>query len=150
MFFLNELPSRDMIAGYVSQAKSGDVSQIETALTRMREASLLVRLIDKYFSDTGLSQLKFLILVVIDREPNASSLRASEINQKLDVSKPVLHRTIQSLLAAGLLKQIDDPEDRRAYRLTLTREGSSKLLAVLPGYFHTISQFMENANAQRI
>lgn len=145
MFFLNDLPSSDMIAGYVSKTKSGDVSQIETALKRMREASLLVRQIDKYFSETGLSQLKFLILVVIDREPNATSLRASEINQKLDVSKPVLHRTIQSLLMVGLLEQIDDPEDRRASRLKLTDEGASKLLAVIPGYFDTISRFMDNA-----
>ncbi|WP_299850914.1 MarR family transcriptional regulator [uncultured Roseovarius sp.] len=131
-----------MIDGYVSQTGVGDVDTVARALSMMREASQLERLLDAYFSSHNLSQLKFHILIVIDREPDKDSLRQSEINQRLDVSKPVLHRTVTSLLKSGLLVCRDDPEDSRAHRLALTDEGKTMLAAILPGYFKTISGFM--------
>ena len=92
MFFLKELPTESMVEEYVSKTKVGNSETITGALSMMREASQLIRLVDAYFSSHNLSQLKFLILVVIDREPNIESLRQSEINQRLDVSMPVLNR----------------------------------------------------------
>lgn len=143
MFFLRELPTRMMIDGYVSATGVGNTDVVAQALSMMRAASQLSRLLDAYFSAHGLSQLKFLILVVIDREPETDSLRQSEINQRLDVSKPVLHRTVSSLLEAGLLVRSDDVEDSRAHRLALSDAGKTMLAAILPGYFETISDFME-------
>lgn len=144
MFFLKALPTLDMIEGYVQTLKTGDSKQIASALLMMREASLLVRQIDAYFAAHHLSQLKFLILVVIDREPQKTALRQSEILERLDVSKPVLHRTVNALLKDGLLQQADDPNDRRAALLSLTARGSQRLLDVLPGYFEIISEFIES------
>ena len=79
---------------------------------------------------------------MIDREPDTDSLRQSEINQRLDISKPVLNRTVTALLKEGLLKRRDDPEDSRAHLLALTDKGKTVLAAILPGYFETISDFM--------
>lgn len=142
MFFLRELPTRMMIDGYVSATGVGDVDAVAQALSMMREASQLGRLLDAYFGDHNLSQLKFHILIVIDREPDTDSLRQSEINQRLDISKPVLHRTVASLLKDGWLVRRDDHEDSRAHRLALTDAGKTVLAAILPGYFETISGFM--------
>lgn len=142
MFFLRELPTRMMIDGYVSATGVGDVDAVAHALSMMREASQLERLLDTYFNSHNLSQLKFHILIVIDREPQTDSLRQSEINQRLDVSKPVLHRTVTSLLKDDLLARRDDPEDSRAHRLALTDKSKTALAAILPGYFGTISVFM--------
>lgn len=142
MFFLRELPTRMMIDGYVSTTGVGDVDAVARALSMMREASQLERLLDAYFNSHNLSQLKFHILIVIDREPETDSLRQSEINQRLDVSKPVLHRTVTSLLKDDLLARRDDPEDSRAHRLALTDKSKTALAAILPGYFETISVFM--------
>lgn len=142
MFFLRELPTRMMIDGYVSVTGVGDVDAVVQALSMMREASQLVRQLDAFFNSHGLSQLKFHILIVIDREPDTDSLRQSEINQRLDISKPVLNRTVTALLKEGLLKRRDDPEDSRAHLLALTDKGKTVLAAILPGYFETISDFM--------
>lgn len=143
MFFLKDLPTRDMISGYVDAAEIGDPAKVEDALIMMRRASILVRSIDTYFSSHGLSQLKFLILVVIDREPEKTSLRQSEILQRLDVSKPVLHRTVAAMVADNLLKQETDPDDQRASRLSLTPSGTAALASILPGYFKIITEFMD-------
>lgn len=142
MFFLRELPTRMMIDGYVSATGVGDVETVARALSMMRKASQLERQLDAYFNSHNLSQLKFHILIVIDREPDTDSLRQSEINQRLDVSKPVLHRTVASLLKDGLLMRGDDPEDSRAQLLALTNKGKTVLAAILPGYFEAISDFM--------
>lgn len=131
-----------MIDRYVSATGVGDVDTVAQALSMMREASQLVRLIEAYLSDHNLSQLKFHILIVIDREPDTDSLRQSEINQRLDISKPVLHRTVASLLKDELLVRRDDPEDSRAHRLALTDAGKAVLATILPGYFETITEFM--------
>jgi len=143
MFFLRELPTEMMIDGYVSKIGVGDVDTVSRALSMMRDASQLGRLLDAYFASHNLSVLKFHILMVIDREPDVDSLRQSEINQRLDVSKPVLHRTVASLLKEGLLVRSDDPADSRTHRLALTHQGQTVLADVLPGHFETISNFMK-------
>ncbi|GAA6210500.1 hypothetical protein NBRC116602_02400 [Hyphomicrobiales bacterium 4NK60-0047b] len=142
MFFLKELPTDSMVEEYVSKTGVGNSETITQALSMMREASQLIRLVDAYFSSHNLSQLKFLILVVIDREPNIESLRQSEINRRLDVSKPVLNRSVSSLLETGLLKRIEDKEDFRAYKLALTEKGKKTLNKIMPEYFKIISKFM--------
>lgn len=131
-----------MIDGYVSAAGVGDMDTVAKALSMLREASQMGRLLDAYFSSHNISQLKFHILIVIDREPKADSLRQREINQRLDVSKPVLHRTMASLLDEGLLVRSDDIEDSRAHCLAMTDTGETLLAAILPGCFETISDFM--------
>lgn len=142
MFFLKELPTDSMVEEYVSKTGVGNSGTISQALSMMREASQLIRLVDAYFSSHNLSQLKFLILVVIDREPDIESLRQSEINRRLDVSKPVLNRSVSSLLETGLLKRIEDKEDYRAHKLALTEKGKSTLKMIMPEYFKVISKFM--------
>lgn len=142
MFFLKELPTDSMVEEYVSKTGVGNSETIAGALSMMREASQLIRLLDAYFSSHNLSQLKFLILIVIDREPDIESLRQSEINRRLDVSKPVLNRSVSSLLETGLLKRIEDREDYRAHKLALTEKGKSTLKMIMPEYFKIISKFM--------
>lgn len=133
MFFLKILPDEASITRFTGCADQS--AKVSRSLQRMRSASLLIRQVDRYFSAYELSQLKFLILIVIERDPERTSLRASEIASRLDVSKPVLHRTIQALIADGLLGAEKDPQDRRAEQLALTDTGRAKLATVLPGYF---------------
>ena len=143
MFFLKDLPSQNMIARYTGLG--GDVARISAALTEMRRASEMIRKLERYFAGHGLSQLKFHVMIVIDREPEHDSLRQSDIAERIDVSKPVLHRTIGALVDAGLLCSAPDPTDGRAALLSLSESGSAKLAEILPGYFQTILTFDDAA-----
>jgi len=135
-----------MIEGYVDRFSPGSEASIEQALIMMRNASVLVRRIDQYFAANGLSQLRFLVMIVIDREIDRNWLTQVEIAEKLDVSKPVMTRTVQTLLKAGFLKVEADERDRRSKRLSLTADGEAVLVDLLPGYFATIAEFMESRN----
>lgn len=143
MFFLKELPTKAMLDKYTSDLSSIEKDSIAEALAIMRKASLLVRNIETYFSANDLSQLRFLILIVIDREPKRTSLYAHEIASRLDVSRPVLTRTLKKLIEDGLLTSSNDEIDKRAKKIALTDKGISCLSEVLPGYFNEINKLMD-------
>lgn len=142
MFFLKELPSRQILESYHDRFPEMNVGAVESALLLMRRASHLIRALDAYFATHDFSQLRFLICIVIDREPNAEGLTASQIIEKLDVSKPVMTRTVQSLVSAGLVVFTEHEWDRRAKVVALTPEGRDRINSILPGYYALIERFM--------
>ncbi len=147
MFFLKELPTRQIIQGYADRYPIGNVDTVEKALLMMRQASLLVRQIETYFSSHGISQLRFLILVVIDREVERDSLLVSEISDRIDVSRPVMTRTLKNLTSAGLIEIKADQTDGRAKQVFLTAKGRILLEDILPGYYAVIDTFMTDVEA---
>lgn len=124
-----------MVDGYADQFADVDVDRVLDALRLMRRASLLIRELEAYFARHDLSQLRFLMMILIDREPERNRLAASEIAERLDVSRPVVTRTLQGLERAGLIAISENSEDARSRNVTLTLSGKAKLDEVLPGYF---------------
>lgn len=141
MFFLKELPSRQMVETY-ALAHGVDARTVESALTMMRRASLLIRRLEAYFAEHDLSQLRFLILIVIDREPDRHTLTIGEITERLDVAGPVITRTLRTLSEDALITIAPDKDDRRTRHVSLTFEGREKLASLLPGYFRIIDEAM--------
>lgn len=125
-----------MIARYTGSR--GEAAVIGDALVAMRRASDMIRKLERYFAGYALSQLKFHVMIVIDRDPARDSLRQSDIAERIDVSKPVLHRTIAALVDAGLLCSTPDPADGRAALLSLSENGKARLAEILPGYFQIV------------
>lgn len=135
MFFLKDLPSQQMVKGYADRFEGVDPAKVLSALELMRSGSILIRELEAYFAEQDLSQLRFLTLILIDREPERTTLAVSEIAERLDVSRPVVTRTLQSLERAGLIGIVVSENDARSKNVSLTRSGKSKLDVVLPGYF---------------
>ena len=142
MFFLKQLPSTQMVEGYAARFDDVVPDRVLGALGLMRDASLLIRELEAYFASHDLSQLRFLTLILIDREPTRESLQASEIAERLDVSRPVVTRTLKALEGSALLSSAGNPDDARSRMLSLTPEGRRKLEAVLPGYFAILDRAM--------
>jgi len=138
MFFLKELPTRETLEVYKERFPGMNVDKVEAALHMLKNASLLMRELDAYFAEHGLSQLRFLIMIVLDRETDRDSLKVSEIADRLDVSRPVMTRTIKALIDDGFLKWSADEKDGRARLISLTGAGREKLHGVLPGYYRLI------------
>ena len=142
MFFLKELPSRAILESYAERFPQMDVDAVQRALTMLRNASLLLRELEAYFASHGLSQSRFLTMIVIDREPERDGLLASEIADRLDVSRPVVSDTIKALRKDGLLETAKVERDGRARLICLTPAGRERLETLLPGYYDIISRFM--------
>jgi DNA-binding MarR family transcriptional regulator len=142
VFFLKDLPSRQMVDGYADRFDDVDAPKVLEVLQVMRDGSLLIRELEAYFARHELSQLRFLTMILIDREPDRDCLAASEIADRLDVSRPVVTRTLQSLEKSGLIAISDNPSDARSRNVALTPTGESKLREVLPGYFAILHRAM--------
>lgn len=145
MFFLKEPPTQAMLAGYAARHREMEPEAVGSALARLRWASLLVRDLERYFAEHGLSQTQFLILIVIDREPERDSLAPSEIAARLDISRPIVTNAIKRLIAAGRLVEAPRVADGRAKPIALTPAGRAALDALLPGYFALIQARMAEA-----
>jgi DNA-binding MarR family transcriptional regulator len=142
VFFLKELPTRQMLHNYGVRYRELDVDAVDSALRLLRRASLLIRELEAYFADRGTSQTRFLTMIVIDRELNQAGLLPSEIACRLDISRPVVTETIKALERGDLLYSCREAGDGRAKRMSLTKEGRAVLDNLLPGYFALIADFM--------
>lgn len=142
LFLLKELPTESVLLEYQKKFPRMNPKDIKKALVMLQRASSLMRKIDAYFFSHDFSQLKYLILIVLDRELEGNGLFVSEIAERLDVSRPVMTRTVQGLLDCSMLKMKDDPSDGRSKIVTLTKKGKAKLDDILPGYYEVIQKFM--------
>jgi len=143
MFFLKDLPTQEILETYHAKFPAMNVKHVDDALHMLRQASVLMRGLDAYFAAQGLSQLRYLILVVLDREPGRNGLlTASEVAARIDVSRPVMTRTLHSLVRDGWVTMDVHGDDARARLIGLTSAGREKLHQVLPGFYRVIDDFM--------
>jgi DNA-binding MarR family transcriptional regulator len=115
------------------------------------EESLILRLItlgerlkrrrDIICQNLGISTQQWLILLYLAQDPNIEfwkngehkkHLLASELADALNVSRPNITNIINILMEKGLVVQVDDEEDKRRKRLTLSEAGNALLESLQP------------------
>ena len=138
MFFLKDLPTRTMISGYARTLDVVDVQKTNDALHMLRQASLLIRRLERYFATHGLSQTQFLVLMILHRDKSKDDHLATEIREKMDISKPVLSTTLKTMRQRGLIHYSGKSTDSRAKPLQISDVGRELLLKLLPGYFEIL------------
>lgn len=142
MFFLKELPSRKMLERYKERYPEMNIDHMDKALHLMRDASLLIRKLERYFAESGLSQTRVLVLIVLDREIECEYLMIGDLVQRLDVSKPVVTKIVQTLEKDGLVRTEVSKDDQRVRLVFITSAGREKLHSLLPGYYRLINEEM--------
>lgn len=133
---------------YARRYPQMDKDQTRKALHMLQTASYLMRDLEKLFASHGLSQTRFLILIVLEREGGA--LTGAQVRELIDISRPVLTRTLQGLKREGFVAIDPSQEDARAHDVRLTAEGAKKLAEVLPEYFALIRNFMSDNPSGRL
>lgn len=80
---------------------------------------------DQALSDHGLSYATAIPLLVLSRQ--GDSVRQGVLADELGIEGPSLVRLIDLLQAEGLVERREDPTDRRAKTLHLTKAGEAKV-----------------------
>ncbi|WP_431202655.1 MarR family winged helix-turn-helix transcriptional regulator [Bradyrhizobium betae] len=80
---------------------------------------------DQALSDHGLSYATAIPLLVLSRQ--GDNVRQGVLADELGIEGPSLVRLIDLLQAEGLVERREDPTDRRAKTLHLTRAGEAKV-----------------------
>lgn len=138
MFLLKELPSDDIMSAYARRYPEMDQPAAKRALQTLQSASFLLRDLEQLFSRHGLSQTRFLILIVLERE--GGRLTGREIRERIDISRPVLTTTLKGLKREAYVGLEEVEKDARALEAVLLDAGRAKLHELLPEYFTLISR----------
>lgn len=78
-----------------------------------------------YAKDQKLSMTHIFILRQIHGEQNGCNV--SMISEEMGVSNAAISQTLEHLVQQGLVSRIEDPQDRRNKRITLTSQGEQFL-----------------------
>lgn len=143
MFLLNELPSPQALKKFKKRFSNMDELKTITALEMMKAASLTLMRLEDYFRENGLSQSKFLSLMVIERSEN-SKLTHNEISMALGISKKNTTRLLQNMERLNLINRYDHDSDARIKWFKVTKNGQNILNELLPGYYNIINISMED------
>lgn len=135
MFFLKYLPTQSLIQSYSQHFPEGAEPQIASRLELLREASLLLRELDEFFRASDFSFTRFLILVTLDRSEANGGLQHAQIVERIDVSSPVISRSLKALIDDRLVVVESDVENRRIKKNRITATGMTRLHELMPGYY---------------
>jgi len=76
----------------------------------------------RFMNETGLS---FSQVSVLMRLMHGGNSGVSEIGDQLGVTNAAASQSVDRLVQMGMIERMEDPEDRRAKRLTLTQKGKA-------------------------
>ncbi len=76
----------------------------------------------RFMGETGLSFSQIFVLMGLKHGGNSG---VSEIGGQLGVTNAAASQAVERLVQLGLIERTEDPEDRRAKRLALTKKGSA-------------------------
>ena len=97
----------------------------------------------------GLTAARFdLLSALLDGEyqrPVCVSLRQSELRQKLGVCASVVSRMLRALLERGWVERHPDSQDRRTWRLSLTRSGEQVIRAARRLLLRAVERIVHDA-----
>ena len=103
-----------------SPTSTGAVEDLVTALYRL---GIVQREIARH-ALAGLGSQGFTALAVIRR---FGPVRVSDVAERLHIDLSVASRQVTALVAAGYAEREPDPDDRRAYRVSVTEPGAEVL-----------------------
>jgi len=134
MFFLKDLPTDRNLGDFAKRNPNMNPSALKTGAELMRTGSDLLAVFETILGKYGLSQGRFLALIVMNRTPD-EEINPSTLAQKLGVTRATMTGLLNGLEKEGLIERRAHAEDRRKVGLLLTANGRRILDNILPEYY---------------
>jgi DNA-binding MarR family transcriptional regulator len=147
MFFLEELPDTRMLKGFAERFPEMEIDATAACLRLLRVASRLIRNLEAHFSYHGLSQARFLVLVVLERTAE-KHLMPVEIAKQMGISKKNTARVLNFMEEDKLIRRTSHDTDGRASVVAITPKGRSLLEKALPGYYRVLNEAVSPLNVK--
>ena len=147
MLLLRDLPRYEMLQEKSKRYPELDANAVEATLVLLRVASDVFEGMGAHLMREGLSQGRFMVLVLLDRCPQSEGICPSEIADQLGVTRATVTGLLDGLEKEMLISRQMQPEDRRAFCIELTPKGRHFLAAMLPEHYRRIAGLMAHLNA---
>ena len=113
----------------------------EALLNVIRTAGMLQKLSDRFFSQFGVTDAQFNLLVIL-KDSGGEGLSQQELSQHLIVTKSNVVGLVDRLEKAGYLRREANSTDRRCNRIVLTPEGQELVGRVEKIYLEEVDRMM--------
>jgi DNA-binding MarR family transcriptional regulator len=101
-----------------------------------------------FFARWNLSPSQFNVLNLLYDRPGGCS--QTELSRQLIMHRSNVTGLVDRLAARGLVRRTDDPGDRRAFTLLLTRGGKKLVREILPHYYRAAEAVCAGLSSNRI
>ena len=142
LLLLRELPRYEMLQQKAQRYPELEAGAVEATLVLLRVASDVFEGMGAHLARHGVSQGRFLVLMLLDRPCVEDAMLPSEIAEKLGVTRATVTGLLDGLEKDGLISRQNHPEDGRAFRIELTLGGRAFLAQLLPDHYRRIAGLM--------
>ncbi len=141
MFYLMDQPTREQFEDLARRYEDMEPDAVRAMVRLLRVGSDLVAAFDRMLGRYGLSQSRFLVLLVLNRNPSRP-MAPSEISDRVGVTRATMTRLLDGLAREGLILRRPHGQDGRRQDLSLTSEGKALLERILPDYWRRAARLM--------
>jgi len=141
MFYLMDQPTREQFMDLARRYEDMEPDAVRAMVRLLRVGSDLMDAFDRMLGRYGLSQSRFLVLLVLNRDPSAP-LSPSEISSRVGVTRATMTRLLDGLAREGLILRRPHGQDGRRQDLSLTEKGLKLLERILPDYWRRAARLM--------
>jgi MarR family transcriptional regulator, negative regulator of the multidrug operon emrRAB len=143
MFYLRDLPKYDAIRQRCKRYPEVDPASVGSSLVLLRVASDLLAALEAYLSRNKISQGRFCVLMVLNREPELG-VAPSDLARRCGVTRATMTGLLSGLERDQLVTRQSVANDRRMAMVLLTPGGIQYLDNMLPDYYRRTAALMGN------
>ena len=142
MFYLRDLPDDKTLRVFAKRYPDMDPSAVRAAIALCRTGSDLLTGFETLLSRYGLSQGRFLTLMVLNRTPD-DTVNPSQLAERVGVTRATMTGLLDGLYGDALITREANDEDRRRLSVQLTAKGRQMLESILPDYYRRNARLMK-------
>jgi DNA-binding MarR family transcriptional regulator len=143
MIALKELPRVEMLQDDARRIPTLDPPTVLAFLSILIVSADVERGIEAHFARYGLSQGRFLLLMLLNRRKDASATPA-DLAEQAGVTRATVTGLLDGLEGDGLVERTHRKDDRRMVDVRITKKGQTLLEKILPDHYGRISEIMGN------
>src|SRR5262245_12058859 len=113
----------------------------EALLSLVRTSALMQKLSDRFFSQFGLTDVQFNIMMIL-KEAGDAGLSEQQLSEHLIVTKSNVVGLVDRLERSGYVRRMAHPSDRRFNQIVLTPRGSAIVSKIEKQYFSEVDRMM--------
>jgi DNA-binding MarR family transcriptional regulator len=127
-------------------------SELGTRLVReiMATADIFLRESQRLFRPLGLTAAQYNVLNILAEEDGERGLSQRELGDILVVDRSNVTGLVDRMAKSGWVRRVDDPDDRRIFRLMLTPAGRELWGKATPLYHEVVGQVTAGAGRKRM
>ena len=143
MFYLKDLPTDTTLPEFSRRYPNMNPSAIKACAALLRTGSELLTAFEAILGLHGLSQGRFLTLIVMNRNPDEAA-SPSSLAEKVGVKRATMTGLLDRLERDDLIERRAHQQDRRKIGVRLTPKGRQVLAEMLPDYYRRVAKIMTN------